>query len=594
MINFQKFIDLFNIGHIFSPLFPLVLKIRFPFMPSKRVTILLLWGWLFHLNLYSQSLHLLAEGNSEKETQIIDSLYYSKTFEDFATLREEVDLIKKSLTNQGYIENELLDLKKQNDSSYLASYNLKKQYKTIRLYFDNSINPKILKLVSTDINENYVEIAIEKLEATLKLLNSEFSNQGDPFSTLQLINIKKQDDDKLFADLVVTENLKKRTIDSIIVKGYEKFPKSFVKRYLKIKSKQAFNLKTIKEKTAELENLVFASQIKEPEVLFTKDSTLLYIYVEKQKSNAFDGFLGFGTNTETNKIEFNGYLNLNLLNNLNYGESFRLIYKSDASEQKTFDVNAQLPYLFGSPLGIELGLNIFKKDSTFVTVSQSAKLQYQINSKNVVTAGIDTSTSTYLLDNTSLFVDDYKSSFYTLNYIFTKRQRYDRLFPINFRFNLSSGIGNRTYEGTDESQTKFGLETYKIFTLNERNSAFIRLTCSVLNSGGYFENELLRFGGINSIRGFEENSLTANLFSVINTEYRYKVNTSLYVHSVIDVAYFENQLVNAKGKLYGFGFGFGLLTKSGLFKFNYSNGKTENQTFKFSDSKIHLSLTASF
>ena len=162
------------------------------------------------------------------------------------------------------------------------------------------------------------------MEETLKLLNSEFSNQGDPFSTLQLTNIKKQEDDHLFADLIISEKLQKRTIDSIIIKGYEKFPKSFVKRYLKIKSKQPFNLKTIKDKTAELENLVFASQIKEPEVLFTKDSTLLYIYVEKQKSNAFDGFLGFGTNTETNKIEFNGYLEFKLNNNLNYGESFAI------------------------------------------------------------------------------------------------------------------------------------------------------------------------------------------------------------------------------------------------------------------------------
>ena len=563
-------------------------------MPSKKVAILLFLGWMFQMNMYSQSLYLLAEGTSEKETQIIDSLYYQKTFEDFVSLQEEVNLIKNKLTNSGYIENELLSLKKQNDSSFLASYRLKQKYKTIRLYFDNSINRKILKLVSTDIKENYVDIKVEALEATLKLLNSEFSNQGDPFSTIQLTNIIKQNDDNLFADLIISESFQKRTIDSIIINGYEKFPKSFVKRYLKIKSKQPFNLKSIKDKTAELENLVFASQIKEPEVLFTKDSTLLYIYVEKQKSNAFDGFLGFGTNTETNKIEFNGYLNLNLLNNLNYGESFRLIYKSDESEQKTFDVNAKLPYLFGSPLGTELGLNIFKKDSTFVTVIQSAKLQFQVNPKNMVSAGIDASTSTNLLDNSSLFVDDYKSTFYTLNYIFTKRQRFDRLFPINFKFDASLGLGSRTFGNTNESQTKFGLETHKIFNLNGKNSFYLRVTGMVLNSESYFENELMRFGGINSIRGFEENSLTANLFSVINTEYRYKVNNSLYVHSVIDGAYFENDLVDAKGKLFGFGFGFGLLTKSGLFKFNYSNGKTENQTFKLSDSKIHLSLTASF
>ena len=66
------------------------------------------------------------------------------------------------------------------------------------------------------------------------------------------------------------------------------------------------------------------------------------------------------------------------------------------------------------------------------------------------------------------------------------------------------------------------------------------------------------------------------------------------MHSVIDAAYFENNISDQKGKLFGFGFGFGLLSKAGLFRFNYTSGKSENQRFKLSDSKIHLSLTASF
>jgi hemolysin activation/secretion protein len=138
------------------------------------------------------------------------------------------------------------------------------------------------------------------------------------------------------------------------------------------------------------------------------------------------------------------------------------------------------------------------------------------------------------------------------------------------------------------------LETYKIFNLNDKNSIFTRFTGSILSSDNYLDNELFRFGGINSIRGFEENSLTANLFTVLNTEYRYRLSKTLYVHSVLDVAYFENKNILTKQKLYGFGFGFGLLTNSGLFKFNYSGGKIENQQFKFSDSKIHISLSTTF
>lgn len=563
-------------------------------MNSKTVSFFIVFGWLFVANGHSQVLILSAQGGSEQETKIVDSLYYQRSFSDFSSLQTEVFSIKNKLTNLGYIESELIELKKQNDSTYSALYNLNKRYNRIRLYFDGSINRNILKSVSTNVGENYIDVDITNLEKTLKLLNFEISNQGDPFSTLQLTNIKKLNDEDLFANLIISDQIQKRRIDSIIIKGYEKFPKSFVKRYLKIKTKQPFNLKDIKDKTAELETLSFASQIKEPEVLFTKDSTLLYIYVEKQKSNAFDGFLGFGSNAETSKIEFNGYLNLNLVNNLNYGESFRLIYKSDESEQKTFDVNARLPYILGSPIGVDLGLNIFKKDSTFITVSQAAKLHYQINPKNLISFGIDATTSTYLLKNTSATIDDYKSKFYNINYSYIIRQRRNLLFPINFHFDILAGVGTRTFEITEETQEKFGIEAFKIFNLNEKNSAYIRVTGAALKSNTYLQNELFRFGGINSIRGFEENSLYANMYSVLNTEYRYKLNNSLYIHSILDVAYFENNLVDIKEKLFGFGFGFGLLTKAGLFKFNYSNGKSENQSFKLADSKIHISLTASF
>ena len=104
----------------------------------------------------------------------------------------------------------------------------------------------------------------------------------------------------------------------------------------------------------------------------------------------------------------------------------------------------------------------------------------------------------------------------------------------------------------------------------------------------------IRKFGINSIRGFEENSLYASLFSAINTEYRYLLSNSIYLHSIIDFAYLENKTLNTKEKLYGFGIGFGVLTKAGLLKFNYANGKNESQKFNFSNSKIHLSINTQF
>ncbi|MDC0009359.1 hypothetical protein OAE03_02230, partial [Winogradskyella sp.] len=464
---------------------------------------------------------------------------------------------------------------------------------TIRVFFKQNFNTELLNFIPHTKNENSFDLNINKLESALSKLNAIIAEQGDPFSTLQLINIDKANVNLIIADLQIVTNQKRR-IDKIIVKGYENFPKSYIKRFLKLKTGKSFNLNAIKENVELLEDLRFASTIKDPEVLFTKDSTTLYLYIEKTRTNNFDGFLGFGTNENTNKIEFDGYLDLRLINNLNFGETLNLFYKSDEIDQQTFRVDANLPYLLGSPIGLEFGLQLFRKDSTFSNAKQHAKIHYQINSKHRIAAGITTTSSTNLLENDTAILNDYTSSYYTINYNYTKTQLYDPLFPVNFSLDLSTGLGDRTNSLKTQKQNIFSLDTYKIFNLNNKNSIYTRFNGALLESNDFLDNELFRFGGINSIRGFEENSLVANLYGVINTEYRYRLSNSIYVHTVLDAAYFENQITNSKQKLFGFGFGLGLLTNAGLFRLNYSSGKTENRQFKLSDSKIHLSLTATF
>ena len=524
---------------------------------------------------------------------IIDSIGYDKEFTNYNNLEVEINSLKKKLTRQGYIDTTIEQITKQNDTLFKAKLFLGKKINKIRIYYDSNFNAALLNFINHNEGDGFFELDILQLESSLKELNSKIAEQGDPFSTLQLVNISKLNSDLISSDLKIITNQKRR-IDKIIVKGYENFPQSYIKRFLKLRTGKSFNLNAIKEKVELLKDLRFANKIKDPEVLFTEDSTTLYLYVEKTRTNNFDGFLGFGNNENTNKIEFDGYLDLRLINNLNFGETLNLFYKSDEIDQQTFKVDADLPYLFASPVGLQVGLNIFRKDSTFLNANQYAKINYQINARHKIGIGITSTNSTNLLENDTNVLNDYTSNYYTLNYNYTKPQYYDPLFPINFWFELSSGFGDRTNDFGQQNQSVFNLNTYKIFNLNNKNSIYLRLNGAILSSDDYLDNELFRFGGINSIRGFEENSLVANLYSVINTEYRYRLSNSLYVHSVLDAAYLENKLTDSKEKLFGFGFGLGLLTNAGLFRLNYSSGKTENKQFKLSDSKVHLSLTATF
>jgi outer membrane protein assembly factor BamA len=543
--------------------------------------------------LWGQTLNLTIIGENERNTVYVDSLGYNKSFATYASLETAVFSLKRKLTRLGYIDTVIDTITKQNDTLFKASLFLGQKINKIRINYPSDLKAVLLSFMDPKNGDHYFELDIAQLERVLTELNSKIAEQGDPFSKLQLVHISKLNSDLILADLKIISNQKRR-IDKIIVKGYEKFPKSYIKRFLKLRTGKSFNLNGIKEKVELLEDVRFANKIKDPEVLFTQDSTTLYLYIEKTRTNNFDGFLGFGTNETTNKLEFDGYLDLRLINNLNYGETLNLFYKSDEIDQQTFRIDADLPYIFGSPAGLQIGLNIFRKDSTFLNANQYAKINYQINAKQRIGLGITSTSSTNLLEADTALLNDYTSQYYTLNYSYIKPQFYDPLFPVNFKFDLGTGFGARTNNLGKLNQSIFNLDAFKIFNFNTTNSVFLRLNGALLASDDYLDNELFRFGGINSIRGFEENSLVANLYGVINTEYRYRLSNALYVHSVIDAAYFENQLTDRKEKLFGFGFGLGLLTNSGLFRLNYSSGKTENRPFKLSDSKVHISLTATF
>ncbi|KJD37290.1 surface antigen (D15) [Tamlana sedimentorum] len=550
---------------------------------------------LFFGSVYSQNLNLKIIGKTEFETQIIDSLNYTKTHPNSLSIKQEVEAIKLALETKGHIELKPNPINKVNDSSFHIQLTLNKRYKQLRIFYNETdLDLNIIKQISSNYNKTYFDLPFTEIEDGLNYINNEISKTGLPFAKLMLSNIIINND-LVEARLTTSDSNKKRIINSIIIKGYEKFPKSYLKHYLKIKQNQVFNLDDIQTKTNQLNNLNFASELKSPEVLFTKDSTSLYLYIEKRPRNTFDGFLGFGTNEETNKIQFDGYLNLNLTNNLNYGESLSIFYKSDENDQQTFEITTKTPYLFNTAIGIDLALHIFKKDSSFTTANQSAKLNYQINAKHKISTGINSTTSSNLLNITqNLNINDYESTFYTLNYEYLSLNSNNLLFPIKSKFYIEGGLGKRKTNINEQQQSQFTLEAFKIFYLNNRNSFFLRTNNALLSSNAYFENELYRFGGINSIRGFEENSIYANLFSVINTEYRYQLSSNIYINTIFDAAYFENDITLAKEKLFGYGIGLGILTKSGLFKLNYANGKFEDSNFKFSNSKIHISLKTNF
>lgn len=110
-----------------------------------------------------------------------------------------------------------------------------------------------------------------------------------------------------------------------------------------------------------------------------------------------------------------------------------------------------------------------------------------------------------------------------------------------------------------------------------------------------FLNDLFRLGGLNSIRGFNENFFFAKRYVYANFEPRFYFDNYSYFLLFFDVAGMQgNTIREAVDYPISFGAGLSLETGEGAFNFIYALGKSSTQQLGFNFSKIHFGYTGRF
>ncbi len=549
----------------------------------------LLFCTLFSLNSLGQKLHLKITSDSQSDLKTIDSIGYSKKHSNAKSIVEEANSLSEKLKRFGFLENEIQENKKQDDSTFLFKFRLGQRTRFIHIYLGK--DSELRKLGIVESPGDTLKLPLGETESFLNTTLNSLERKGYSLARLQLINLKKQKN-ILLADLNL-QTEKQRQVNDIVINGYEKFPEGHKKEIRRRYRNKVFNQQNLKNIHEDFNQFQFVTQTKYPEILFMNDTTKVYVYLEKSKPNRFDGFIGFG-NDDKGDLKINGYLDLLLVNSLNVGERFNLYWKSDGNDQKTFNANIELPYIFKSPLGIKAQLNIFKQDSTFQNTQTAIDLGYYFNYNTRLYVGYQSTESNDIQNLNSSTLKDFDNAFITSNFEYTRFKNDDFLFPDKTLLNIKAGVGSRNSEASKNSQFFTNVDLRHNLYLNDKNIIALRSQNFLLQSDSYITNELFRFGGINSIRGFNENSLQANLYSSILTEYRYVLAPTIYIHSIIDFGYYQDKTTDNDGNLLGLGFGFGLLTKNGLFNIVYANGSTGNQQIKLSNSIVHISFKAKF
>ena len=542
---------------------------------------------------FSQELSLEIYSQNSDENRLLSTVEFNKNFSDFEELKNELNFVLEKLKKIGFIKAEINQIQQIEKTKYEAEFSLKNQIKNIYVFGMDSIALKDYKNYTKINNKKTLILPIEKVENFFKKLNEFLSNKGFPFNSAKLTNIERLENDNLMAEIEINFE-KERKIDKIVIKGYENFPKSYLKYLTKYKIGEKFNLDEIQQNSELLNQLRFVKQIKKPEILFTEDSTSIYLYLEKQKRNNFDGFIGFSSDESNNNVQFQGYLDFELVNNFNFGEEIQFLYKSEKNADRILKANFDLPYIFKTPVGANLGLILTKKDSSFVTNEQFVSFFYKNSRNHKFSLGIRSIQSNEQLEIPNADFQDYETFFSDFIYEYSKYNQDNLLFPIkeNYLFKISQG--KRTSNDQQNNQLFINMDLTKIFDFGLKNSIYLNFKSEILDSETYFSNELSRFGGANSIRGFDENSFFSNKYFLLITEYRLKLNNTIYINSIFDVGNYENKIINAYNNIYGVGMGVGLLTKGGIFSLSYALGSDIKQKLDTKNAKIHIKYSSFF
>lgn len=469
------------------------------------------------------------------------------------------------------------------------------------------------KFSANEIKFKEGKVSVQELNFLIEDLLKYAEDNGYPFASFQLDS------------LVINNNgiqaainfLKKRQvkIDSLIIKGNTKTAKGLIKSIIGIKPGAPYKESLIKKADRILSELPYITVTKKAEVLFVEDFAKLYLHLDKKKSNHFYGVIGvLPNNNTTGKIMINGEVKLNLLNAFGRGEVIDINWKSLEKGSQDLKVHLAYPYILSTPFGLSYKFSLYKKDTSYLTINHNIGLKYQFNSSGYVKIISDLSESN-LLNTTALatatVLPDFADVKVRLFGIETAWERY------NYKFNPMKGYGlffyasggNRKIEKNDDiqdylydnmkmksSQFKFLADIEVYIPLFKKTTLLLRSENAFLISSGMFENELFKLGGLKTLKGFDDESITASNYDVLLAEFRYLFEKNSYVAAFVNAAYYEKRTYHGyvKDIPYGLGAGVAFDTKIGVFMVYYALGSEFSRPLSFKQSKIHFGFSNTF
>jgi outer membrane protein assembly factor BamA len=540
------------------------------------------------------------------------NIKFDKKFKSISERDKEINQLFIQLYGKGFLSARIDS--SISDSLHQTLYiNTGKIYKWVTIK-SNNIDEDILSQAGFR-EKIYREqnINFRQIEKLMQRILTICQNSGYPFAKIKLDSIEINDT-KISANLLLKKN-KLMIIDSIIIKGDAKINPLYIYTYLDIKPGDVYNEINLSKISTRLKELPFVKETKPFELLFTSEKNKLLLYLDKRRSSTFDGVLGIlPDDNNPGKIILTGDIRLKLLNSFGRGELIDINFRRLQTQTQDLRTSFIYPYLFNTPLAFEGKFDLYRRDTSFISINRIGGIQYLFSGGNFIKTYIQSKSTSIIsipgIENLTSLPDfaDARTLMYGVGF---RTEKTDfRLNPrkgFRLQFNGAGGkrkiikhpqIKDELYENIDLSSMQYDTEFSgdAFIPTSKRSTVRIGQQAAYLIGNNLFENELNRIGGFRTLRGFDEESIFASFYTITHLEWRYLLEQNSYAYLFWNGAYYENRSVNKfiHDTPYGFGLGLSFETKAGIFSLNYAIGKQFNNPIDIRAAKVHFGLISFF
>lgn len=449
-------------------------------------------------------------------------------------------------------------------------------------------------------------------------------NNGYPFASIVLDSIQLMD--HTLSGQWTLEKGPLYKIDRLQVEGHIKLSTHFLEQYLNLPIPSIYRKDRLEEISHKLRELNFLEETNPWTMNLSGTGATVNLYLRSKPNNQVDALIGFlPSNQSSEKTIITGEVNVRLNNAIGYGETIGFNWQQLQVHSPRLNLLYQQPYIFRSAYGIDLQLDIFKKDSSFLNLNALAGLSFTINKRQRGKLFYQQFVSNQINVDTTLIKQtkqlpqqlDVRTTLIGFHYLFKgtdyafnprKGSEVDWMISAGIRkINRNSfieGLKTDTYGQPFAFSALYdplSLKSYALrlrtamatfLPLGKQSTVKLALNAAMVTSKGVYRNEQFQIGGYKLLRGFNEETLYANRYMVTAGEYRYLIGQNAFFYAFTDVGWVKT--VQRSGVYWGNGLGLSLETKGGILNLSYALGKQPNEHFSLRDAKIHFGFLSIF